>query len=63
MIETLVLLDANGTTVSVPLGWTDAGETDAFALIASGRSWFRIDDLMRLAPLVEGLLIDSGEAK
>jgi hypothetical protein len=56
MIETVVLLDANDATVSVPLSWTDAGEADAFKTIASGRSWFRIADLVRLVPIVEQLL-------
>jgi hypothetical protein len=56
MIETVVLLDANDATVSVPLSWTDAGEADAFMAIASGRCCFRIADLVRLVPIVEQLL-------
>jgi hypothetical protein len=56
MIETVVLLDANNVTVSVPLSWTDAGEVDACTAIASRRSWFRIVDLVRLVPLVEQLI-------
>jgi hypothetical protein len=55
IIETVVLLDDNDTTISVPLSWTDAGETDAFAALSSGRSWFRASDLARLTTIVEQL--------
>lgn len=51
----VVLLDADDTTVSVPLSWTDAGESDAFAVLSSGRSWFRTNDLVRLTTIVEQL--------
>ena len=63
MVETVVLLDANDATVSVPLSWTDAWEADAFTAIASGRSWFRIADLVRLVPIVEQLLSSVEDGK
>jgi hypothetical protein len=62
-IETVVLLDTRNATVSVPMSWTDAGEIDAFAAIASGRSWLRIDDLVRLVPMVEQLLSSTKTGK
>jgi hypothetical protein len=62
-IETVVLIDANNTTVSVPLSWTDAGEVDAFTAIAAGRSWFRIVDLVRLVPIIEHLLSNTKAQK
>jgi hypothetical protein len=55
VIETVVLLDDNSATVSVPLSWTDAGEADAFSALSSGRSWFRTSDLVRLTTVVEQL--------
>ena len=40
---------------SVPAGWTDVEEPDAFAAIAAGRSLFRVDDLLALVALVDEL--------
>jgi hypothetical protein len=57
-VETIILLDAKHTTVSLPLSWTDAAEMDAFSLTAAGHSWFRAGDLVRLASLVEVLVRD-----
>ena len=34
---------------------TDAGGIDPFVEISAGRSWFRYEDLIRLADLLEGL--------
>jgi hypothetical protein len=63
IIETVMLLDTNNATVSVPLSWTDAGEADAFAAIASGRSWFTTSDLVRLVPIVEQSLSSTKAGK
>jgi hypothetical protein len=62
-VETIILLDARHTTVSLPLSWTDAGEMNAFAMIAEGRSWFRAGDLARLASLMKGLVNDIKKRK
>ncbi len=59
----VILIDANSEAVSVPLSWTDAGEVDAFTAIASGRSLFRISDLVRLVHLVEQMLAPDGIGK
>jgi hypothetical protein len=49
------LLDDKGVQHSLPVGWTDAAETDVFVVMAEGRSPFRVDDLLELARLVEQL--------
>ena len=63
MIETVVLMDADNRTVSVPLSWTDAGVGDAFMAMASGQSWFRVVDLVRLVSIVEQLLDSTKSEK
>lgn len=46
--------DDEGHLVAVPSSWTDAQEPDPFVVLAAGRSCFRVDDLLRLAELIEG---------
>lgn len=48
-------LDEAGYLVSIPIAWTDAAESDPFLEVSSGRSWFRVEDLLRLAGLLEEL--------
>jgi hypothetical protein len=48
------LLD-DGTLTSVPAAWTDVAEPDAFVAVAAGRSPFRVEDLLALAELIDGL--------
>ncbi|MFZ2056351.1 MAG: DUF5372 family protein [Acidimicrobiales bacterium] len=45
-------LDDDGVKHSLPLGWTDAASVDVFVALATGRSPFRVDDLIVLADLV-----------
>jgi len=47
--------DDDGRFVAMPVGWTDAEAADPFVLVAAGRSYFRMEDLVRLAELVEML--------
>ncbi|MBW1878141.1 MAG: hypothetical protein JRJ84_07255 [Deltaproteobacteria bacterium] len=47
--------DDEGGLLSIPAGWTDLGEADPFVARSGGRAHFRIDDLLRLAALVDGL--------
>jgi hypothetical protein len=44
---------------SLPAGWTDVAEPDAFAALSAGRSLFRIDDLVALCGLLEELTPDG----
>jgi hypothetical protein len=47
--------DAEGQLQSILAICTDAGGVDPFVEIAAGRSFFRYEDLVKLADLVEGL--------
>jgi hypothetical protein len=40
--------DAKSKLCSIPASWTSLAEPDLFAQTAAGRSWFRVDDLLRL---------------
>jgi hypothetical protein len=53
--------DANGRLCSVPAGFTSMGRVDPFVEIAAGRSIFRVEDLIRLATLVENLSREVGK--
>jgi len=39
----------------LPVDWTDAAEPDLFVEFAAGRSPFRLQDLLALAALIDGL--------
>jgi hypothetical protein len=41
--------------ITVPIGWTDAVGPDPFVVVSAGRSHFRVEDLVRLVRLIEGL--------
>ena len=47
--------DAEGQLQSIVASCTDVGRDDPFVEIAAGRSFFRYEDLIRLADLLEGL--------
>ncbi len=44
---------ADGSPLSVPVGWTDAVSVDAYISVGGGRSRFRVEDLMALANLLD----------
>jgi len=46
--------DAEGHLESIVASCTDVGGVDPFVEIAAGRSFFRYEDLVRLADLLEG---------
>ena len=39
-------------TRSLPARWTDVGGTDPFEVLAAGKSYFRVEDLLTLARLL-----------
>jgi hypothetical protein len=45
----------DGLVRSVPREWTSLAAADPVEVIGAGRSWFRADDLERLATLIEDL--------
>jgi hypothetical protein len=49
------LHDEQDEIITVPIGWTDAVEPDPFVVVSAGRSNFRVEDLVRLVHLIEGL--------
>ena len=49
------LHDDRERIITVPIAWTDASEPDPFVVVSSGRSDFRVEDLLRLVRLIEGL--------
>jgi hypothetical protein len=53
--DRVFFLDGHGRQFSLPVGWTDAAEPDAFVMMAAGRSPFRFADLVELRRLIDGL--------
>jgi hypothetical protein len=45
----------DGELRSLPASWTDVDPLDPFVVVAAGRSPFRVDDLLALARLLDGL--------
>jgi Family of unknown function (DUF5372) len=45
----------DGQLISIPAGWTDVDPPDPFVAVAAGRSTFRVEDLVALASLLDGL--------
>jgi hypothetical protein len=46
---------ADGRLCSFPASLTSLGLPDPFVMVAAGRSYFRVQDLVELSKLVEGL--------
>ena len=44
-----------GRLRSMPTSWTSVAEADAFLEASAGRSWFRVDELLQLASLLDTL--------
>jgi hypothetical protein len=53
--DRVFFLDCDGRQYSLPVGWTDAVEPDAFVAVAGGRCPFRVGDLLALGRLIDGL--------
>jgi hypothetical protein len=47
--------DGEGRARTMPACWTSVAPTDPFVAIAAGRSYFRLEDLVKLADLLEAL--------
>ena len=45
----------DGAQKSLPRAWTDAADVDVFVALAAGRCWLRIEDLLILAEIIDGL--------
>jgi Family of unknown function (DUF5372) len=53
--DRVFFLDEDARQFSLPVGWTDVVEPDAFVTMAAGRSPFRFADLLELRRLIDGL--------
>jgi hypothetical protein len=53
--DRVFFFDDDGAQGSLPRGWTDAGDPDAFVALAGGRSALRVEDLLVLVELLGGL--------
>jgi hypothetical protein len=54
--ECVECLDGDGRVITIPLAWTDAADqADPFVALAAGRSYFRVEDLARLAEMIGSL--------
>ena len=51
--DRVMFFDAHGRLRSMLTSWTSLAGEDAFAQVSAGRSWFRIDDLLKLVALLE----------
>jgi Family of unknown function (DUF5372) len=47
--------NAESRLTSVPATWTSVVAEDPFVIVAAGRSYFRVKDLVDLVRLLEGL--------
>jgi hypothetical protein len=59
----LLVADDQEECLWLPLLWTDAAPPDVFVELAEGRCPFRIDDLVALADLLDGLRQPRPERK
>ncbi len=45
----------DGKLTSLPSAWTDVDPPEPFVMVSAGRSAFRVEDLLALAALIDGL--------
>ena len=53
--ERVFFLFDDATLTSLPTAWTDVVAQDAFVAVAAGRSALRVEDLVALAEMIDGL--------
>ena len=53
--ERVYFLDSSGQMQRLPAAWTDVAGVAPFVTVAAGRSALRVEDLLQLAYLIEGL--------
>ncbi len=61
--DRVMFFDAQGRLRSLLTSWTDVQVADAFARASAGRSWFRVDDLLRLRTLLDQAKGTVGDVK
>jgi hypothetical protein len=55
--------DQQGRLACIPTSWTDIIAPDPFVVLSAGRSAFRVEDLLELVRLLEGLREEVGDAR
>jgi hypothetical protein len=58
--DRLIYYNAQGRLCSMLASWTSLALQDAFSLASAGRSWFRVDDLLNLAALLQDAREEGG---
>ncbi|WP_277813129.1 DUF5372 family protein [Aromatoleum aromaticum] len=53
--DRVMYFDSRARLRSMLISWTNLAGDDLFSQISAGRSWFRTDDLLKLAALLEDL--------
>jgi len=53
--ERVYFLNSSGQMQRLPAAWTDIAGVDPFVKVAAGRSPLRVEDLLKLADLIEHL--------
>ena len=48
-------LDSEGKLFTIALSWTDAAAEDPFVVLSDGRAYGRVEDLLRLAAVLDEL--------
>lgn len=61
--DRVFFVDEEGTQRSLPRAWTDAADLDPFVALAGGRSPVRVEDLLALVELVDGLRAPGDEPR
>ena len=59
--DRVMYYDARGQLRSMLTSWTSLHELDSFMAASGGRSWFRVDDLLRLSALMAALPASGGD--
>ena len=55
--------DGEGCVRSLPTAWTTVAVADPFVVLSAGRSFFRVEDLLSLVPLVQRLSTSPSNCK
>lgn len=59
----LYYYDAEGVLRYIPESWTDWAPAEPWIVVGAERAHFRVDDLLRLVALIEGLAEEEGGAR
>ncbi|MEW6275701.1 MAG: DUF5372 family protein [Bacillota bacterium] len=51
--------DREGRLRSIPASWTSVGAIDPFVAVSAGRSFFRVEDLLALIALLQGIKMNN----